>query len=173
MAMICRKRVQLSWNLDQICISMCFIKFKMIFLKKFENWLIFGLKWRFFPISVLRFWSYNLVLQFKDECLEKKILRSRNKIPFWPIKGVIFLQKLKISKIQNRNFVAGPMKSLYTKIATQKSEKIVVFQPKIGLFSKCFKNHFEFDKTHRNTYLVQIFISMCFIKFDFWCRDSS
>ena len=37
------------------------------------------------------------------------------KMPFWLIKGVIFLQKLKICKIQERNFVAGPMKSLYTK----------------------------------------------------------
>ena len=34
---------------------------------------------------------------------------------FWLIKGVIFFQKLKISKIWNRNFVAGPMKSLSTK----------------------------------------------------------
>ena len=37
------------------------------------------------------------------------------KMPFCLIKGVIFLQKLKISKIQERNFVAGPMRSLYTK----------------------------------------------------------
>ena len=37
------------------------------------------------------------------------------KIPFWLIKGVIFLQKLKISKIWDHQFVAGPMKSLYTK----------------------------------------------------------
>ena len=37
------------------------------------------------------------------------------KMPFWLIKGVIFLQKLKICKIQERNFVAGPMKSIYTK----------------------------------------------------------
>ena len=37
------------------------------------------------------------------------------KMPFWLIKGVIFLQKLKISKIQERNFVAGPMNSLCTK----------------------------------------------------------
>ena len=36
-------------------------------------------------------------------------------MPFWPIKGVIFLLKLNISKIQERNFVAGTMKSLYTK----------------------------------------------------------
>ena len=36
-------------------------------------------------------------------------------MPFWLIKGVIFFQKLKISKIWNRNFVAGPMKSLSTK----------------------------------------------------------
>ena len=37
------------------------------------------------------------------------------KMPFWLIKGVIFLQKLKISKIWIHQFVAGPMKSLYTK----------------------------------------------------------
>ena len=36
-------------------------------------------------------------------------------MPFWLIKGVIFLQKLKISKIWNLQFVAGPMRSLYTK----------------------------------------------------------
>ena len=36
-------------------------------------------------------------------------------MPFWLIKGVIFFQKLKISKIWNHQFVAGPMKSLYTK----------------------------------------------------------
>ena len=91
-----------------------------------------------------------------------KIPRNRKKMHFWLIKGVIFLQKLKISKIWNRNFVAGPMKSLYTKnqliptfrlwllfflrrkssseIATRKSEKIAVFWPKIGQFSKFFKN---------------------------------
>ena len=33
MAIICRKKVQLSWNSDQLCISMCFIKFQMIFEK--------------------------------------------------------------------------------------------------------------------------------------------
>ena len=43
-----------------------------------------------------------------------------------------------------------------TEIATRKSEKITVFRPKIGQFSKFFKNPLEFDKTHRNTYLVQI-----------------
>ena len=37
------------------------------------------------------------------------------KMPFWLIKGVIFLQKLKISKIWELQFVAGPMRSLYTK----------------------------------------------------------
>ena len=37
------------------------------------------------------------------------------KMPFWLIKGVMNFQKLKISKIQERNFVAGPMKSIYTK----------------------------------------------------------
>ena len=36
-------------------------------------------------------------------------------MPFWLIKGVIIPQKLKISKIWNLQFVAGPMRSLYTK----------------------------------------------------------
>ena len=36
-------------------------------------------------------------------------------MPFWLVKSVIFLRKLKITKIQERNFVAGPMRSLYTK----------------------------------------------------------
>ena len=45
----------------------------------------------------------------------QKILWNRRKMPFWLIKGVMFFQKLKISKIWNRNFVAGPMKSLSTK----------------------------------------------------------
>ena len=35
--------------------------------------------------------------------------------PFWLIKGVLFLRKLTVSKIQKRKFVSGPMKSLYTK----------------------------------------------------------
>ena len=37
------------------------------------------------------------------------------KIPFWLIKGFIFLQKLKVNKIWDHQFVARPMKSLYTK----------------------------------------------------------
>ena len=36
-------------------------------------------------------------------------------MPFRFIKGVIFFQKLKISEIWNLQFVAGPMRSLYTK----------------------------------------------------------
>ena len=36
-------------------------------------------------------------------------------MPIWLIKGVIFFQKLKISKIRDHQFVAGPMRSLYTK----------------------------------------------------------
>ena len=67
-------------------------------------------------------------------------------MPFWLIKGVIFLKKLKISEIQMHNFAAGAMKSLYTgnqlmtipllisilfkrtaKIATRKSKKKLFF----------------------------------------------
>ena len=45
----------------------------------------------------------------------KKSSEILKQISFWLIKGVIFLQKLKISKIWDHQFVAGPMKSLYTK----------------------------------------------------------
>ena len=71
--------------------------------------------WRFQILLILSFWK-NMTPFMSQKGIFLRFRRIfYEKMPFWLVKGVIFLQKLKICKIQERNFVAGPMKSLYTK----------------------------------------------------------